>query len=60
MAISNATTDIANLSTQTRSLSNQTKMAQDRKQRSEQELAKILSTKAAIEQRLNALRQAYY
>mgnify|MGYP004700612181 CR=1 FL=1 len=59
MAISNATTDIANLSTQTRSLSNQTKMAQDRKQRSEQELAKILSTKAAIEQRLNALRQAY-
>ncbi|CAI8496733.1 unnamed protein product [Hanseniaspora opuntiae] len=59
MAISNATTDIANLSTQTRSLSNQTKIVQDRKQRAEQELNKILSTKAAIEQRLASLRQAY-
>ncbi|KAL6933113.1 hypothetical protein ACO0R3_002209 [Hanseniaspora guilliermondii] len=59
MAISNATTDIANLSTQTRSLSNQTKMVQDRKQRAEQELNKILSTKASIEQRLASLRQAY-
>lgn len=57
--LSQATSDIANISNQVKSLTTQTTGLHDKKLRAEQELSKILQTKADIENKLKLLKTSY-
>lgn len=57
--LSQATSDTANLSNQIKSLTTQTSGLHEKKSRAEQELAKILSTKQDISNKLKSLKLSY-
>lgn len=57
--LSEATSDIANISNQVKSLTTQTTGLHDKKLRAEQELSRILQTKADIENKLKLLKTSY-
>ncbi|KAK6455575.1 uncharacterized protein RJT20DRAFT_128858 [Scheffersomyces xylosifermentans] len=57
--LSQATSDIANVSNQIKSLATQTTSLHEKKTRAEQELQRILNTKAEIDNKLKQLRSSY-